>query len=734
MLNIASGIAKVVTGFQQASAVLNLAGGLTGKQVGQIISDITKSSDSQGRHVFGIPNPLEQFASYTPLWTLACLTPRQFNDPRSYRNSPADLKHVVFSSAGRYDSARVKTAYGSPEYFINNFNMACAIAPTAATGNSNAIGFSFDIYEPHSMGLFLQSLQLAALNAGYKNYLNNAPYVLKLDIAGFTDDGKMLKTMKSKYFTVRLTKVTFNVNEGGTTYKVEAQPFNHQGFSTINNQLFKDVALSGDNVKTLLVAGERSLCQALNDNEKLLVEDKKKKYPNIYEVQFPETQDQLLNTTTSAPTNSATVKTTPVEVRSVGTRPAASADYGNNPIGQSDMGFDQKSGGNYVFRKEGDVYDSKTGKVKRDQMTIDPKSRTFQFTQGQSITAVISQIIISCRYIVENIRNVKLDEKGLIDWFKIDVQMQLLEFDDIIGDYQKKIIFRVVPYKTHISIFGSPTAAPPGYGELEKIVAKKYEYIYTGQNNDILTFNIQINNLFYVGVNPSAEKDNATVSNKDQNAPAEENSTKTEVNSAPAGDAALTSNTGGIRVGPDADQVGKNDGGSGDVTEAKKVAEAFNSAFLKSNSDLVSIDLEILGDPYWLVDSGIANYLSPPTSTGSMVLKDGSMNYEGGHVYIYLTFRTPADINENTGMYVFPGGAKESSFSGLYRVTRCENEFRDGIFKQKLKCNRLPMQSSDMDNKPQPIDKTKAAAVSVTQEEKPQTAPIDLSDFPAGIP
>src|SRR6056300_1527561 len=31
------------------------------------------------------PNPLEQFASVTPLWTLAVLTPKQFNKPTLYR-------------------------------------------------------------------------------------------------------------------------------------------------------------------------------------------------------------------------------------------------------------------------------------------------------------------------------------------------------------------------------------------------------------------------------------------------------------------------------------------------------------------------------------------------------------------------------------------------------------------------------------------------------------------------
>jgi hypothetical protein len=117
-----------------------------------------------------LPNPLEQFASYTPLWTMACLEPKQFNDPSSYRDSPSKLKHVVFASGGRFDKQRVTidgpTAGGQvPEYFVNNFQMNCIIAASEKTGNSKAIKFSFDIYEPYSMGLLLQSMQVSAKKA-----------------------------------------------------------------------------------------------------------------------------------------------------------------------------------------------------------------------------------------------------------------------------------------------------------------------------------------------------------------------------------------------------------------------------------------------------------------------------------------------------------------------------------------------------------------------------------------
>jgi hypothetical protein len=127
-------------------------------------------------------------------------------------------------------------------------------------------------------------------------------------------------------------------------------------------------------------------------------------------------------------------------------------------------------------------------------------------------------------------------------------------------------------------------------------------------------------------------------------------------------------------------------GGSSDKTTEQNIAESFQQAFISGNSaDLVTVDLEIMGDPYWIVDSGMGNYFSSAPSPVSQITNDGTMNYESGNVYIYLTFRTPADINETTGLYDFSVAGKDSPFSGIYRVNMCENTFSDGQWKQKLK-------------------------------------------------
>ena len=683
------------------------------------------------------PNPLEEFASYTTLWTLACLTPEQFNNPRSYRDNPTALKNIVFASGGRYDSQRANTFYGTPEYYINNFQMNCIIGTNEKTGNSNAIKFSFDIYEPHSMGLLLQSLQNAAIESGYLDYLQGAPYVLRMDIQGYNELGQIIKSVKSKFFTLKLTSVKFSVNEGGSTYKVEAIPYNHQGFSDAINTSYNDLKIFGDQkgtVEEVLNSGKNSLVAVLNRNEDKLVKEGKIGKPDRYEIQFPKLASDWFSAAGNPPSDNRATKNPNIEnLLSISKGVNVATESGDRPIneiGGATFGFSQASGGNAIFKRAGDQIDAKTGVVRRDGMTIDPKIRAFQFGQGQTLTAMINQIVLSSDYAKKAITDKSFSNvPGYIKWFKLDVQIELLELDPIVGDFAKKITYRVVPYYIHQSIFSNPSAMPIGYEELMKKVVKEYNYIYTGQNADVLKFDININNLFFAGVNPKPENEGATTANQDQKN--SEKLNKTTESGKGAAPGAQGAQAGRSRNKRDARLLEGYKGGSGDKTTEQNVAENFQRAFLSGNSaDLVTVDLEILGDPYWIVDSGLSNYFAGAASETSQITNDGTMNYESGNVYVYLTFRTPADINEKTGLYDFSVAGKESPFGGIYRVNMCENIFQEGVWKQKLKLLRMPgPQGPELTNKnganvPLPRSREDNSATEIDKQEPPKNSPI----------
>lgn len=666
------------------------------------------------------PNPLELFASYSPLWTMACLTPLQYNDPASYRNNPADLKNIIMSSAGRFDESRVKTSQGIPEFFINNFTMKSVIAPNEKSGNSNVFNFEWEIYEPYSMGLFLQSLQIAALAAGYINYLSDAVYVLRCDFQGYDELGRNYAIVKPKYFTVKLTQASFTVNEGGSTYKLIAVPYNHSAFSDTVNTMFNDVKIVPKKFGTVeeALAGnsEGSLVATLNRIETQLQAAGKIIQKDVYDIQFPINSDEFRRKEQNAEPGSATVvpgaETTSRTITGTNSTDAAS-DFENNTIGKSSFGFDVTKGGNYPFRKHDDTVDA-NGLIVRDNMTIDPKARVFQFGQGQTITSIITSIIKSSDY-----GKAAIDPKnkinGMLKWFKIDIQVELLLFDTLTGDFARKFTFRIVPYMIHESIFTTPNTALE-YADIQKNIVKGYDYIYTGKNVDIIKFDISIDHLFYTGVQPTdatkGEQNNpdgasgpAKVEPKEASI-AKNSSTLAMV--ATGGRARLLRNPSSLRK--------EEKGGSGIEDSAQKVAQEFHKAFTQSNVEMVNVNLEILGDPFYLVDSGMGNYFSPVNSDNSQITEDGTMNYEGGDVYVYLTFRTPSDVNTATGLYDFGKEVSVSPFSGIYRVTEVESVFTE-MFTQKLTMVRMPGQAFDYANTPpevqaslEKIDKTQSAS------------------------
>lgn len=703
-----------------------------------------------------VKNPIEPFANINVLWTLACLTPKQFNDPRSYRNSPADLQNIVFSSGGRFDSQRVGTFFGTPEYYINNFVMTNIIGASEKTGNSNAVKFTFDVIEPHSMGLLLQSMQNSAVKAGYINYLDNAPFVLRMDIQGWDPNGVEIKVVKPKYFVMKLTSTKFTVNEGGSVYKVEGIPYNHLAFSDSINTTFSDVKLFADttgNVFSILAGnGEGSLVTFLNNNEKKLKKEKKIKVCDEYAIQFPILSTDFVSSAGKAPKlEKATIDPNQQEqiaaarnrlkaiiANSSGTATTDSLND-KNDIAAASLGFDQLRGGNPLFKRADDQYDEKTGVIKRDGMTISPKQRAFQFGQGQSLTAIINQIILSSDYAARAIDPKFLTPQGYIKWFKLDPQVELLEFDDDIGDYAKKITWRVVPYYVHQSIFSNSSAAPVGYAELMKSVVKEYQYIYTGQNVDILNFNIEINNLFYTGANPKPENEAGKTSNQDQKS-GEVRNPKTQAGKGQAPET-KGAQAGRARAAPrDPKLLKAFKGGSDDKTVEQNVAENFQEVFISgSSADMVSLTLEILGDPYWLVDTGFSNYFVGAPSPTSQITDDGTMNYESGNVYVYLTFRTPADVNPVTGLYDFSIAGKESPFGGIYRVNMCENTFADGMWKQKLKLLRMPgpqgpekTSTETTDGNASKISKQDSAATEIKDEQAPKTSVVDTGNSNQG--
>jgi hypothetical protein len=139
----------------------------------------------------------------------------------------------------------------------------------------------------------------------------------------------------------------------------------------------------------------------------------------------------------------------------------------------------------------------------------------------------------------------------------------------------------------------------------------------------------------------------------------------------------------------------RRDGGIGFLSPESQIARSFNEALMNSPVDLIAVDLKILGDPYYICDSGMGNYNALQVPGILNITKDGTMNYQNGEVDIEINFRTPLDYGP-TGYMDFPSGgtAPVGEFSGLYQVLFCKNVFSNGEFTQELQTIRRQRQNS----------------------------------------
>ncbi len=203
------------------------------------MSSMAASAAESNGPIGATENILKSYASYNYIVTLACLTVNEINFPDSTYRARSPQVTVLRSGGGA--PGKAMTAFESSEaqleYFIDEIEMDTVIAPTNQTRTSNATVSSFTVMEPYSMGLFLQTLMIAANKAGHADYLK-APYALIIEFTGYDDDGRLSNSqLGRRVFPISLNKVDFDVNGSGSRYTVRAHPGMKIHYRRLHNHL-----------------------------------------------------------------------------------------------------------------------------------------------------------------------------------------------------------------------------------------------------------------------------------------------------------------------------------------------------------------------------------------------------------------------------------------------------------------------------------------------------------------
>ena len=600
-------------------------------------------------------NPLNQYISFNCLYTLACLTPQQQKDANF---SSSGLKNIVCRTQGDWTKDNhVATEFGSYDYIIDDLVIATLPSMSKAAGAAFATKITFKVTEPYSLGLFFLALQEGATKSGYSNF-REASYLLMVEFSGYREDKKPYKDNSlTRYIPIKFVTIKLRASQAGSIYECEAIPYNEVAFRDPFTTIKETTQLSGGTVDELL----KSLLTALQRQVNNVKSDKTIDNPDTIELIFPSKFTSKIND--------------------------------GNAISKSTVYTNFDSAGQPPFPSQDARFD-KVKQIYKDLQINTEKKRNFNYNAGTKIQDIISEVILRSQFVVTQLLEgaSKTDPLGMIDWYRVETRVEDGPESKALGRQSRKMIFRIVPYKVSISRLIPPNTQPPSYEGLNASTTRVYEYLYTGQNTDILKLDLEFNMAFYAAIPADATNTTGTANSGLTTNAGGKNEIETfnMSNKVPSSNASDETGSSAPSGNPNA-VVSNPKGGSGS-DDGKSIQSRTLEALLTNEGDLANLEIEVRGDPYYLPSSGMGNIIRKEAdgAAGFNEMEDGAMNYQSGETDFVVVIRTPIDIDPKTGLYKFAKTVDE--LSGLFMITEVESKFNHNRFTQIVRGIRRRVQ------------------------------------------
>ena len=168
----------------------------------------------------------------------------------------------------------------------------------------------------------------------------------------------------------------------------------------------------------------------------------------------------------------------------------------------------------------------------------------------------------------------------------------------------------------------------PKIEEINRNIVKRYDYLYSGRNHDILDFDLIYNNAFYnLVLRDPNNSQSAEPGKKGDNLIKKTKITEYGVKNNATGKSSYAKEV--------PDLAGANNQGTNDEASETSLARDFNQRIRNSAVDLIDVNVTIHGDPYYLPNSGMSNYINMAKSDEErieegdsyMINADGQINF-----------------------------------------------------------------------------------------------------------
>ena len=694
-------------------------------------------------------NPLGAYASYTYNLNWHVLT---LEDYRALTNGePWRPSRNLVSGANRYGEMYTGQnvglgTYRDPafmdDFYFSDFKLSTIIGLNSNARGTNVINMSFTIIEPYGMTLMDRILDINVNELGAKNYLDN-PYLIELNFFGVSDDGELgLIPGQTKWFPIKLTGMKIKASVQGSEYAITAVPFNHQAlFETLQDiKTRMEVTASTVGEYFDATASDGILQEQIDTIRETKAADEAKK-KKAAEQAAAYGGSATGGVVTVGPGGKETREPTTNKVASITTKSFPAAYNAWNRAEQKNGAVEFADQIKFVIDK--DIADSKIVDPKKNSIrdvpatsakaqaqttsgskapaaTADFKASIHSLDAGTKVQDIINLVMPNSEFFKKQITDAATEakdkKKNQCDttelnnsskpfyMYKVIPAIELGGFDRERNIWGKTVTFHIMKYAVYNNRDDRvPKTLPPK-------AVKNYNYFYTGQNTDVIGFDINFNALYYTAVDVDKGKGGATsgASAQDDTGKNKETLDKHCANVIDPHMPKPVSQTQQTSAGGVLSQS--------DTVNAASVMQSF---YTSAAGDMIGVKLQIIGDPTLIKQDDV---FAPPTITGldtknPFVQGTGSLAMDNGEIYCYLTFNTPVDFDDATGLIRKEGKYTVSSFSGYYRILSVENDFRGGKFTQTLDLIRYPNQ--------QPGLTDKHAGMGNDDRENPEVMPDD---------
>ena len=321
-------------------------------------------------------------------------------------------------------------------------------------------------------------------------------------------------------------------------------------------------------------------------------------------------------------------------------------------------------------------------KALSEKQSMSPSVRQRSATAGQQIVQFIDTVLRNSNYITDQQKVYWNNQTNAWDkvngkpaqnfaWFNISCQAEQLQYDPAQNDFAYRLTYIIAPYQV-------PVVSEYFDNDTFRGVHKTYNYWFTGQNTQIISFEQQYDKAW------------TQVVSSDTRAGAGQESLKSQVNSREQWKKRYMPASGQARQG-----------GSGSTFEP-----GANAADYLYSASTARITLQTLGDPAWIPPP---TNIQPGQFVTSPFFSDGTINTTSSAPFFEFAWNKPTDYDPNTGL-MDPGknnfGAdRGNGVAGIaqvaqsYQCTSVKNIFRAGRFTQELTGKWLQIPTKPADNK-----------------------------------